>query len=365
MIDISAEVLHGAATHIARRELNEDFLLSRPPLFAVADGMGGHQAGEVASRTAVEVVARELERNAALIEAVKAANEAVHEQALANPELQGMGTTIVAMVAGPDSAQIVNVGDSRAYLFRQGTLRRLTQDHSVVERMARQGQIRKEDADFHPQRSLLERALGVESDVDVDAHTVAVEPGDRILLCTDGLNSILDDDHIRAILAEEKDPEKASKRLVAEAVSAGGSDNVTAMVIDYPGGQRAVAAPRKTPVRRLALVAIFLVALLAIFAVRGALANSWYVGIDRDRVAIFNGVPSSVAGFRLSRVAERTDLQAASLPDPVREDLQNGIKAEDRSDAREIVANLRQFPQLTSPAAQGESESSYTPVSNP
>jgi protein phosphatase len=137
------------------------------------------------------------------------------------------------------------------------------------------------------------------------------------------------------------------------------------MVIDYPGGQRAVAAPRKTPVRRLALVAIFLVALLAIFAVRGALANSWYVGIDRDRVAIFNGVPSSVAGFRLSRVAERTDLQAASLPDPVREDLQNGIKAEDRSDAREIVANLRQFPQLTSPAAQGESESSYTPVSNP
>lgn len=217
------------------RANNEDAYLVAPPLFAVADGMGGHRAGEVASAGAMETLAAQAGRDTdSLVAAVQAANKAVYARAVASPDLAGMGTTVTAMMATRNSVQIVHVGDSRAYLLREGRLRRLTRDHTVVERLAREGKISPDEVDRHPQRSVLERALGVAPEVDVDAHLIDVHAGDRLLLCTDGLTSMLDDDEIRAVLLADRDPDAAAHHLVAEALEAGGKDNVTALIVDFP-----------------------------------------------------------------------------------------------------------------------------------
>ena len=227
---------YAAATDVGLvRSNNEDAFLTAPPLFAVADGMGGHRAGEVASAGAIRTLQKEAGHDTdSLVAAVQSANRVVHAEAAANPDLSGMGTTITAMMTTNDSAQIVHVGDSRAYLLREGRLRRLTQDHTVVDRLAREGKIPPEEVDRHPQRSVLERALGVGPEVDVDVQLLDVRPGDRLLLCTDGLTSMLDDDEIREILLTESDPETAAQALIDAALAAGGKDNVTAVIVDFP-----------------------------------------------------------------------------------------------------------------------------------
>lgn len=218
------------------RTNNEDAFLAVPPLFAVADGMGGHRAGEVASAGALRALESQASRDGdSLVAAVEAANLAVFQEATANPDLAGMGTTITAMQVAAGSVKIVHVGDSRAYLLRDHRLRRLTRDHTVVERLAREGRIAVEDVERHPQRSVLERALGVSPEVDVDVQLIDVRPGDRLLLCTDGLSSMLSDDEIRKVLLSERDPDAAADRLLAGALQAGGKDNVTAVLVDFPG----------------------------------------------------------------------------------------------------------------------------------
>jgi len=227
---------YAAATDVGLvRANNEDAFLTAPPLFAVADGMGGHRAGEVASAGAIRTLQKEAGHDTdSLVAAVQSANRVVHAEAAANPDLTGMGTTITAMMTTQDSAQIVHVGDSRAYLLREGRLRRLTQDHTVVDRLAREGKIPADEVDRHPQRSVLERALGVGPEVDVDVQLLDVRPGDRLLLCTDGLTSMLDDDEIREILLTESDPQTAAQALIDAALAAGGKDNVTAVIVDFP-----------------------------------------------------------------------------------------------------------------------------------
>lgn len=348
-------IAHAAATDIGlARDANEDVYLTAPPLFAVADGMGGHRAGDVAAQTAVEVLAREVARNEALPSAVKAANKEVYRLASANPNQRGMGTTITAMIAAEGSAQIVHVGDSRAYLMRDGDLQRITQDHSVVGRMVREGRLRPEDADHHPQRSVIERAVGVDPDVEVDAHTVAIGPGDRILLCTDGLTGSLSEEEIRDILQEEREATKASKRLVEKAVTSGATDNVTVVVVDYPEGKEASPARQRTfrPTRGMIAAAVALVVLAAAaLGGRAAALNSWYVGAEAGKVVIFRGLPGSFGGIRINKVAERTDLDVASLPTPSRRDLERGIPAEDGTEAELIVENLRGLSTDTPAAA--------------
>lgn len=356
---MTSDLRHGAATDVGRRDTNQDFYLANPPLFAVADGMGGHRAGDVAARTAVEVLEAEVRKDhGALMEAVKAANRVIHEKAVSDPDLRDMGTTVTAMVVGDSSARIVHVGDSRAYLLRGGALSQVTQDHSVVARLVREGQIRPEDADHHPQRSVVERAVGVGPDVDVDVHTVGVEAGDRVLLCSDGLTGVLDDEEIERILEDENDPDRASKKLVEEAVSSGASDNVTAIVIDLPGGPgggRARIVSRK----RLAVFAAAVVALMLLaLAAQAVIGTQYYVGENRGRVTIFRGVPANIAGFRLSRVVDRTDLETSSLPEAVRSDLEKGIDAQGVRDARQIIANLRDLR-----SGRGSPETSPSPGS--
>jgi serine/threonine protein phosphatase PrpC len=385
------------------REVNEDSKLHEPPLFAVADGMGGHSAGDVASAMAIELVQREMgHADFSLTAAVKNANKAIYQKASDDPDLAGMGTTITAMYLTDASAKIVHVGDSRAYLLRGGELSRITQDHTVVGRLVQQGRISPQDADRHPQRSYLERALGVDPDVEVDVHVLELFPGDRILLCSDGLFGMIDDSQILSAMKGEADPQRAAEALCRQAVDAGGTDNVTAVIVDYPdsptetylppitasgtppapssarpssrdtgpldgGGSfaprqdpRTVAIPpgvRSEPRRsddarrrsrsrnRTVLLAGLAIVLLGVAAwsVRTSIKTSWYVGADGGKVTIFNGIKGSVGGMEFSEVERRTEIDTHSLPELYQRRVGEGIEARDLNDAASIVEDLEKL----------------------
>ncbi|HJU47463.1 MAG TPA: Stp1/IreP family PP2C-type Ser/Thr phosphatase, partial [Gaiellaceae bacterium] len=243
----------GAVSDTGRRRLqNEDSLVCEPPLFAVADGMGGAQAGEVASRIAAAAL-EELGRaeGASLPELVREANARVWRHAIEDPSAAGMGTTVtVALVREAEGAvEIGHVGDSRAYRIRDGVLEQLTSDHTLVAELVRTGRLTQEEADTHPQRSVITRAVGTEPDVEVDAFTVAAEVGDLYFLCSDGLTDMLaDDDVLAAVVEADGEPQRAAENLVHEANRAGGMDNVSVIlfelledaVVEQP---TAVAAP--------------------------------------------------------------------------------------------------------------------------
>jgi len=216
-----------------QRNANEDAYFARPPVFAVADGMGGAQAGEVASQLAAEsfeAVTRGEESPEAYLRAIaKTANARIHQLAQADESRSGMGTTLTAALVDGDEVGFAHVGDSRAYLFRDGGLKLLTSDHSLVEELRRQGRLTDEQAEDHPQRSIITRALGPERDVDIDTMTYQARPGDVYLLCSDGLTTMVREDRIASILAEAEDLEDAVSQLVKEANAAGGRDNITAV----------------------------------------------------------------------------------------------------------------------------------------
>ena len=227
------------ATDVGRvRQINEDRFLVEDGLFVVADGVGGHQAGEVAAQTAVEAIKRSLANHTTegLVEAVEKANEAVWQLAQTHPGKRGMGTTLTAVAvvneAGQDHLAVANVGDSRAYLFQKGELMQLTEDHSLVEELVREGQITAEEAQVHPQRSIITRALGMEPRIEVDSWQLIPYRGDRILLCTDGLTNEVSEARIASTLRQLADPDEAAHDLVRQARANGGSDNATVVVLE-------------------------------------------------------------------------------------------------------------------------------------
>ena len=214
-----------------QRNANEDAYFARGPLFAVADGMGGAQAGEVASRLAAESfepVERGEESPEAYLRAIaRTANARIHRLAQADSSRSGMGTTLTAALVEDDEVSFAHVGDSRAYLFRDGELKLLTSDHSLVEELRRQGRLTDEQAEDHPQRSIITRALGPEREVEVDTMTYRARPGDVYLLCSDGLTTMVREDRIAATLADTESLDDAVSSLVREANEAGGRDNIT------------------------------------------------------------------------------------------------------------------------------------------
>jgi protein phosphatase len=225
-----------AASDTGRRRLqNEDAFVCEPPLFAIADGMGGAQAGEVASRIAATAV-EELGRDGASVpELIHEANARVWQHSLQDPAVAGMGTTITLAVVDADegTVEIGHVGDSRAYRIRDGELDQLTPDHTLVAELVRSGRLTQEEADTHPQRSVITRAVGTEPDVDVDAFTVEARHGDLYLLCSDGLTDMLrDDDVLAAVAGAGGEPEQAAAALVRAANDAGGVDNVTVILFE-------------------------------------------------------------------------------------------------------------------------------------
>jgi PPM family protein phosphatase len=376
----------GSSTDIGLvRERNDDSFLVKDRLFAVADGMGGHRGGDVASRMAVEALDRlELPDDGALdalVEEIKSANRSVLARGESEQSLQGMGTTLTAFLTDDGRAHVAHVGDSRAYLFRNGALQQLTEDHTLVQRMVREGRLSPEQAEHHPQRSIITRAIGVDDDLTVDPLTLPLLDGDRVLLCTDGLTGMVPEDRIQEILEREPDPQRAADLLVEEANRAGGEDNITVIVVhvedgdpssgraldgeevgparadasgspltavvpsaSQPAPERADEAPRKPRRRRRVAWAIAIVVVLvaAWLGVRVYLSHQWYVGEANGQVAIYQGIPASVVGFDLSHVRVATAIPAASAERlQLWSDLRDGITADSLEAATEIVDQIR------------------------
>jgi serine/threonine protein phosphatase PrpC len=377
----------GASTDVGRmRTNNEDSYLSETPVAAVADGMGGHRAGEVASAIAMEELAalrgkgpwpNDRAATDDLKRAIVRANRRIREMAAGDRELNGMGTTLVALLEDGDSVHLANVGDSRAYLLRQGELTQVTVDHTLVQELIDEGRLSPEDAERHPQRSMITRALGVDHEVEIDLFTYKLQPGDRLLLCTDGLSGVLEPAKIRNVLLRVRDPQKAADRLVAMANEGGGPDNITVIVVDTEQATaepdatddlatgvgsatgalptldvgdaagrdgRAVRAAKDRSLRlhrrlqRLLLVLIVLALLaVAVVAGRSFLYSRYWVGFDGDVVAVFRGVPGDVAGLRFSRMVERSPVTRAQVPSGYAARLEDGIPADSLDDARRIA----------------------------
>jgi serine/threonine protein phosphatase PrpC len=217
-----------------QRKGNEDNGFASAPLFVVADGMGGAQAGEVASQIAVEAFQAGLPESGTpesrLAERARDANRRIYEISSTEHDRAGMGTTLTAVYVDDAELAVAHVGDSRAYLFRDGELGRLTQDHTLVEELLRRGKLTEEQAAEHPQRSIITRALGVDPEVEVDTRTYNARAGDVVLLCSDGLTSMISEKAVSAILRQEPDLDRAAERLIAAANEAGGRDNITVIL---------------------------------------------------------------------------------------------------------------------------------------
>ncbi|HEX3612019.1 MAG TPA: PP2C family serine/threonine-protein phosphatase [Sporichthyaceae bacterium] len=371
------------------REGNEDSGYAGPSLLMVADGMGGHAAGEVASTVAVSTLAGldddvpSTELLDTLAAAVNAANEAISDMVEKHPHLDGMGTTLTALLWSGRRVGIVHVGDSRAYLLRDGRLQQITHDHTFVQQLQDEGRITAEEAAVHPQRSLLLRALDGRSNPEPDLSVREVHPGDRYLVCSDGLSGVVSDDAMAAALTGT-DLDTAADTLITAALRNGGPDNITCIVADLveagePATGHAVvvgaAAGKHQPAstsstseidltglanaqanliaesRGSRLTGWWLRALIAGVAlavvIAGWVGYAWsqgqyYVGASNGQVAIFKGLHQHVLGMSLSRTYERSDIALTDLPALDRDRVRDTIYADDLTAARGVVSHLQQ-----------------------
>jgi serine/threonine protein phosphatase PrpC len=361
-----------------RRRHNEDAFVSEPPLFAVADGMGGAQAGELASSLAAAALTDVQEHPGGgeerVDELIQQANRRVYERQSQDASASGMGTTMTVALVGEGRVAIGHVGDSRAYLIRNGSLEQLTEDHSLVAELVRSGKLSPEEAEAHPQRSVITRALGTDPDVDVDTFSIETRPGDLFLICSDGLTSMVDDETILSEVARNRDDlQGAAKALVRAANKGGGEDNITVVffeigadgdtertitlppreepdadeedtldeldrvpVIERENGRGAPDQPRRRG--RGVLIATLAATLLVCasgFVVWG-LWRSHFVGAEADgHVAVYQGVPWNIVGnVHLYRTVYVSPLLAAQLSQPERRKLfDHSLRSEDSARA--------------------------------
>ena len=405
----------GAATDTGQvRANNQDAVLVAEPVFAVADGMGGHVAGEIASQVAVEALqeARATSRPE-LIEAVRSANRAVWQRADDESDLRGMGTTlcVIALVPGDGGEGegqrilVANVGDSRVYQLHDGDLDQITDDHSLVEDLVREGRLSPAEARTHPQRNILTRVLGNEPEVEVDSWEIIPSAGDRFVLCSDGLFNEVDDDRIAAVLRRLADPDDAAHELVALANQGGGRDNVSVVVVDVvaderppgagttavtstsgaavdptlpsaPAGESSPASSAPTPsrpppaqatsaipvvappspppaappgrsARRVTWRSVLFVCCLLLVVGGAAAAVGWFarsayfVGVDDEQVAIFRGRPGGLLWIQPT-LAERTPLSFEDVPPSRQAAITSGKEEPSLAEARRYVASLQE-----------------------
>lgn len=345
----SLEETFGARTDVGyTREHNEDSLLVKPPLYAVCDGMGGHEAGEVAS----EIAVRELESHApgepdadALGRAVDEANLAIIRAVSEGIGREGMGTTCTAAMLEGDQLAIAQCGDSRAYLLHNGVLQQLTRDHSLVADLVERGEIQPEEARTHPWRSYITRALGLDPRIHADLYELTVDSGDRLMLCSDGLYSLVDDTDIRRIMASTTHPQEAANALTEAALAAGGNDNVSVIVVDAVGSKkRHHKLARKTRIAAITTI-IGLVLLLgaAAFSLNWWMTNSAYLGEVDGNVAVYQGIPGQVLGMGYSRLDEVTDVPMDALqPGTAARIREQDIRCESLEAARHLVNEYRE-----------------------
>ena len=328
------------------REHNEDSFLLRTPLFAVCDGMGGHAAGEVARSIAVKVIGEEAPNTAddvLLGAAIEAANQAVIEAPQKGIGKPGMGSTASAIFIEGNQMAVAHVGDSRIYLLHHGTLVRVTHDHSYVEELVDSGQITADEARNHPSRSVVTRALGSDPEMYADHFTLEVSDGDRIILCSDGLSSMILDDEIESIAVSNITPQNAADSLVSAALTAGGADNITVIVVDILD-DGLVEKNRRRFTRGILATSISIIALLVVSLVIAVLfiRSEYYIGINGSTVAIYQGVPSKIAGVPLSNLIDTTTIEVKNLPQSVQDKLALGIRVKDETEARETVEDYRE-----------------------
>jgi len=390
----------GVATDVGRvRQVNEDSVFARLGLFAVADGMGGHAAGEIAADIAVEVLEgnRVIVSTQDLIDAIHAMNSAILSRAEAEPPLSGMGTTLCALslvVAGDqERLAIANVGDSRIYVYAGDELQQLTDDHSLVAQLVRDGTLSESDAERHPQRNVLTRALGIDYELAVDAWEVLPFSGDRFVLCSDGLSNELTDDQIAAVLRRLADPQEAANELVRLANENGGRDNITVVVVDIIGDARSDGGP--APIAKLRvpdlagfetamadqtlerpvaveapvepqpaanavqevreprppiftvrviffLFAFVIVLLVALGAVVWIGRRTYYVAFnDANQVAIYRGRPGGVLWIDPTEAEVADDVTRADIPAALVPTLEKGHDVSSRNAARTYINNIR------------------------
>jgi PPM family protein phosphatase len=374
-----------------QRRANEDSFFVRAPLFVVADGMGGAQAGEVASRLAAETFASGLPDDGTseqrLEERVRAANARIHEVSQEDRALNGMGTTLTAAYLDDDELALAHVGDSRAYLLRDGELSRLTRDHTLVEELVRRGELTEQEAAEHPQRSIITRALGPEPDIDIDLHTHPVRAGDVLLLCSDGLTGMIGEDEVASILSGAASLGDAGRALVDAANAAGGRDNITVVLFrledvagvvgaggrsssardetlaaeeDRPPAPSAAAAARSPRVvaprgsrervegplpRRVKVVAALLASVIVLGAlgVAGWLASRavFFVGTnDRGMVSVYRGLPWDLpAGIHLYEDYYVSGVPAEDMTADQRDRLLDH-RLRSRDDVRDLIGDL-------------------------
>jgi len=408
----TTQVKSAALSHVGKiRSNNQDSGYAGTQLFVVADGMGGHAGGDVASAIAIRRI-RETDRvygspgdaEFALQSSLIAANQLLAETVFEHQELTGMGTTVSALLRVGDSMAVAHIGDSRVYLFRDDELSQITADHTFVQRLVDSGRISPEEAAVHPRRSVLMRVLGdVDAAPEIDTATLGTQPGDRWLICSDGLSSYLAEERIKKALAAELDAEQVAKRLVKETLDHGAPDNVTIVVVDVDeSGDSACEPPQtvgsaatpltfegeagKKPLRlptillhplkvastpedshfepesdeylaeliaedrrrrrrrRITWSVAVLVAVAALVAGL-VLAYQWtqdhyYVGADGGTVVIYQGVQQGIGPWTLSSVHEETDVRVADLPNYTQQSVADTISADDLTDARAIVERL-------------------------
>jgi serine/threonine protein phosphatase PrpC len=399
-----------AISHTGKvRSNNQDSGYAGSNLFVVADGMGGHAGGDVASSLAIARLERLDQPYESTAAAEKALRDAISATAVelidtvqVRPELAGMGTTVSAMIMVDDYAVIAHIGDSRIYLYRDGALTQITTDHTFVQRLVDSGRITPEEARYHPRRSVLMRVLGdMDADPEIDTFIMPTQPGDRWLLCSDGLSGVVDDPHTAKALGLGLAPGRTADNLLKQALDGGAPDNVTIVIVDV-GGQHPLfsgtptivgsasnptgievpaAAPRRTswlhPNRQAAnepthfepapefleelieedrrrsrrrrvgwIAGVVLV--LALLAGAAWLGYQWtqtryFVGADEDTVVIFQGVQQSIGPISLSTPYEDTEIPLDDLSDFARATVEGTISASSLSDARRIVADISEL----------------------
>jgi PPM family protein phosphatase len=353
------------------RQANEDAVLETGNLFAVADGMGGHQAGEVASAMALGVIGQYIEDNLGLIpgeklveKAATAANASVYQKASSSSKYRQMGTTLTMIYREGDTAYIAHVGDSRAYLFRDGNLRRLTRDHSLVAALVEDGEITEEQAMHHPQRNIILRALGLSPQVEVDISAVKIMPGDVFLIASDGLTGLIEDAKVAEVLAAPREPSEWARALVDMALDAGGTDNVSVVVVRIlesdtivpvkgakpleesngiaadgtPVGEQGADRASRRRMRNGLIAAVIVVVLLgAGFGVAYYFySKTYWVGVRDGKVTLYQGFPF----WDLATVDKKTDIDVSFLPEALRKRVEDKLEPESRRNALKTIAQL-------------------------
>jgi len=340
---------YGSRTEIGNvREHNEDSLTVLPPLFAVADGMGGHEAGEIASEITINTLNDLAPQSAdaeALARAVVAANLNVIKAPSQGVGREGMGTTLTAAILEKERLVIAQVGDSRAYLLHNGSLQQLTRDHSLMADMIEAGQLTEAEARVHPNRSVITRAIGSDPHMQPDLYELNVETGDRLLLCSDGICGMIEDHEIASIMRQAPSAQSCADQLVEAALAAGGFDNATAIVVDVEGFKavREKKQARKSKALAIGVIVCLLAALAcAVFAGYYYVNNSAYLIEQDGKVAVYRGLNEELFGIPLSNLEYTSGVEVDKLNPGVANRIKEGMAVGSLEEANNLITTYQQ-----------------------